>query len=713
MCQQRQIRTIFCGLIKALFLAVLFLFPHALSASKIEKAYEALDIYDYFKAKKLFYKCLKHDPVAASFGLATIYYRSDNPFTNADSAFRYIRMAEEGYAIVSSKQMENYRDFGMDYQMIVELRSKISSRFYVMAKEEHTVLSYTRFIKIHPWASEVVPAIYTRDSLAFAIAMEINSSSEFQKYLDTYPESEFVQEARQLFYLTQFKEATYQQNVLSYLDFMAKYPQNPYKKEAEDQVYRLSTDEGDIRAFYAFIKRYPTNHNVGAAWKTIFQMYMREYSEDRIASFIADYPEYPFKDELEEAAKTQKLAVLPFQRENLFGYMDYAGKIVLEATYEQLGFFKEGLASVAKDGKFGFIDKSWKIVIPFQYESVGEFESGRTLVELDGKFGMIDRSGTLVFPIEFEDLGNVSEELIYGKKDSLYGYYDRNGNVRIEARFEEAFPFQKGVAKVQYKGKQAFIDEYGTFIVPPAYDEIDFFNDSLLTFSSDGLFGLMRRNCQVVVQPQYTVIGKLSQDRALVLKDGKVGYIDGAGKLILQAVFETFPNYLKRGQFTSGLALLRYKGKFGLVDKNGKVIVPLNFFNLGDVHTLLAFQSEKGWGYMDLSTKVLIEPVYQFAESFKDGIAIVEKNGMQGVIDTKGVELIPASFQSVVRFGKNLLQVTFGDRTGLYTAKGETLAAVSYIDIRQIDNDLIALKRGNELHYLYLPEKRIIKPITE
>jgi hypothetical protein len=643
--------------------------------------------------------------------LATIYYRKDNPFTNIDSAFRYIQLAESSYISLKSKQRDFYKEMGVDYQLIVDLRANISTRFFELARKEHTVLSYSRFIEIHPWAQEVHAAVYSRDSIAFEQARGFNSSTEYMLYMQTYPNSTFYKEANQLFYLRQYKEFTKSNTVVSFMEFLVKYPDNPYKTEAEDMIFKLTTEEGNMDAFHAFILKFPTNRNVGTAWKNIYQLYMREYSEDRIATFISTYPDYPYKDQLEQDAKTQKMNLLPFMEDGQFGYIDFSGKVILKAEYEQLGVFKEGLASAAKNGKYGFIDKSWKTVIPFQYESVGDFESGRALVELDGKYGMIDRLGEAIFPIEYNDLGTVSEELIYAQKDSLYGYYDKNANQRIAPRFEEAFPFQNGFAKVVFKGKQAIIDAYGTFIVPPAFDEVAYFNDSLLVYSEDGSMGLCRKNCEVVVPAQYSEIGALVQDRAMVVKEGKIGYIDGTGKIILNCVFETFPNYLIRGQYNAGLVLLKHKGKFGLSDKTGKIIVPMNFFNLGDVSSLIAFQSEKGWGYMDLNTKVLINPIYQYAESFQDGFAIVEKNGMQGVIDVKGVEVIPISFQSVVRLGKKMFQVNMGDKNGIYSLKGEVLVPVVYNDIRVIDKDFIALKMEDDLHYLYLVENKIIKPI--
>ena len=122
----------------------------------------------------------------------------------------------------------------------------------------------------------------------------------------------------------------------------------------------------------------------------------------------------------------------------------------------------------------------------------------KRIVEKDGKQGMIDRGGVAVFPIVYNDLGTFSDELVYAQKDSLYGYFDKNNTMRIAEKFDEAFPFNNGLAKVQIGENQAFIDAFGSQIVPPGYEEIDFFNDSLLIFVEEDQMGLMRKNCRVV-----------------------------------------------------------------------------------------------------------------------------------------------------------------------------------------------------------------------
>lgn len=679
-------------------------------AGKIEKGFAALKEYNYFKAKEIFESSLKKTNSPASYGLAVVFYRMDNPFHSLDSAFLYIQQAEKNYSSLKEKKKEQYKTFGFDYLNILELRSKISTAFFLNIEKMNTVEAYTQFINTHPWSNELFVATHKRDSIAYEEAKLKNSSSGFQSFLNAYPLSTMFATVQSDYFRTQYKEFTHSNTLVSYLEFMAKCPENPYIKEAEDRVYELTTELNSVESFYSFILAYPQNRNIGDAWRNLYQLYMVDYSDERIEKFIKEYPSYPYKEELEADIEYMKLNLLPYKAEEYFGFMDYSGKIIISAEYEQLGFFKEGLALAVKNGATGYLDKSGKVVIPFQYASGSDFEQGRALVEKDGMFGMIDRVGNLIFPLEFSDLGSLSEGLIYGKRDSLYAYYDKNSSLRLPEKYTEAFAFVDGKAKVQIGENQAYIDEYGTFTVPPGYPEISFFTDTLLIFEEEELFGLMRKNCQVVIPAVFDKIGQVSIDRALVVREEMIGYIDGSGKISIQPQYEIFPNYLERGQFHSNLAIVKQKGKFGIIDKQGKVVLPITYNGLGNVSSLISFSKGKLWGFMDLTGKVIIQPEFDYAESFKDGTAIVEKLTLQGVIDPKKNEIIPLVFTSVDRLTKDLFLVSNGAKYGVYSSKGEQLVPLDYQQIRLIDKDFLLMTSHNEVHYLYLPEKRIIQP---
>jgi hypothetical protein len=61
---------------------------------------------------------------------------------------------------------------------------------------------------------------------------------------------------------------------------------------------------------------------------------------------------------------------------NLYGFIDTTGKVVIKMQYEDCHFFKEGLASFQKNKKWGFLDRTGKVVIEPQFDQAYFFENG-------------------------------------------------------------------------------------------------------------------------------------------------------------------------------------------------------------------------------------------------------------------------------------------------------------------------------------------------
>ncbi len=64
-------------------------------------------------------------------------------------------------------------------------------------------------------------------------------------------------------------------------------------------------------------------------------------------------------------------------------------KWVVKPQFDDISYFREGLAKVNKDGKWGFINKEGEIVIPPQFDEAVDFSEGLARVEKDGKWGII------------------------------------------------------------------------------------------------------------------------------------------------------------------------------------------------------------------------------------------------------------------------------------------------------------------------------------
>jgi hypothetical protein len=700
--------------LKIVFSIILFLFSSQTFAKSIEDAYEALKIYNYFEAKRLFEKKINKFESPCAFGLATIYYRKDNPFHNLDSSFRYVLKAEKSLPLVKEKTRLALEKYNFNELEIIELKRKISSEYFQKTLKTNTELAYLDFLKIHPWANERFIAISKRDSIAFYTAMQGNTSESFRQFISKYPESEFVKLAQKEIDLKEFEEYTRQKTLAEYMLFLEEKPSNPYKVEAENQIFKLQTKINTLESYSQFIQNFPSNRNVDEAWRKIFQIYMYNYSDQRIKSFLEEYPDYPFKDEINEELNLAQQILLPYRNGNYYGWMNAEGEIVSEASYEAISLYKEGLAMASNNGKIGFVDKNNKLLIPFEFDEATDFEDGRSIVEKNEKMGIIDRTGKLIFDIQFEDIGNYSEGLVFAKKDSLYGYYDKFGNQLIQERYDEAFSFQKGYAQVVVGDFQNYIDRFGNFLFELKYETVKRLTDNLFAFYNGEYYGILNISSKIIQEAKYDDIAVLSEGRIAFILNNKIGYFDAYGNIAIPPIFDFIPNFTKHAGFSGGYAKASLKGKFGVIDYNGKWVIPASYQNIGEISDLVSVQKDGLWGYVDLLNKVIVPSTYDEARSFDNESAIVSFNKRYGILNTKGAIVVPIIYDEIIKLNDKLYVTRLGDVSTLIYKDGTSLTSEKYTQIRALNKEYILLsldsEGNNEVHYYNIMEKKIIKP---
>ncbi|NRA13735.1 MAG: hypothetical protein HRT57_17475, partial [Crocinitomicaceae bacterium] len=108
-----------------LLLIALFVGVLNSQAGSIDKGYKALEVHDYFRAKKFFTKGLKYNGAAAAQGLAIIYFRGDNPFHNYDSSYQFIVQSIEGWDMVKQRKKDKWTKYGFTRDSIFSFRQLI------------------------------------------------------------------------------------------------------------------------------------------------------------------------------------------------------------------------------------------------------------------------------------------------------------------------------------------------------------------------------------------------------------------------------------------------------------------------------------------------------------------------------------------------------------------------------------------------------------
>ena len=677
---------------------------------RIEKGYEALSIYNYFKAKKLFEKSLKRHTAPSAYGLSVIYFRKDNPFHNLDSAYKYIQIAHKNQTELKERIKIKLDTFNYNAQSIKNIRQNISTAFFKIAVHKNSVLHMNEFIKTHSWSILIPNAIYKRDSIAFSLAKEQNISAGFTKYQSEYPKSAFNKEAQNLFYQSQYNEYTINNAISELENFIKECPGNPYIKDAENNLYEKITNENNLKSFDFFIKKYPNNSNINDAWEKLYNLYMMDFSQEIFDEFKSKYPDFPFIDKLEKDYKLSSLELLPFEKNEKWGLINKTGEVYLKPCYDEIGLFHEGLAIIGLNDKYGFINKSKSKVIPIKFDGVSDFEFNRSIVEITEKYGMVNRAGAYVLDPLYNDLGEIQENKMYFSKDSLYGYMNKDGVIIIPEKFEEGFSFENGSAKVIYNGKEAIIDSNGNFLFLPKYDQVSKFSDSIYIVKKDGLCGLVSYSEKEILPCIYSDIGVLHENMAQIIFDNLLGFINREGQVVINPKYDTPLNYQDLCVFKSGKATVSKSDKYGVIDTTGKVVIKFLHDQLGRINSLFPYKKKELWGYMNLNGKSIINPIYNYAEDIKDGICLVQKDTLFGCLDSKGKVIIPIEYDNIQQLNETqYLIVQKNSLLGITRTNGEVTLQNEYSNIIQISPSYLKLIKNEEMLYFNLINKEFIK----
>jgi len=147
---------------------------------------------------------------------------------------------------------------------------------------------------------------------------------------------------------------------------------------------------------------------------------------------------------------------------------------------------------------------------------------------------------------------------------------------------------------------------------------------------------------------EYDFVADYIGDRALVRKNGKCGFIDKTGQLIIPCEYDDFTN----SNFKHGVIGIQKNGKWGCIDKNNKILIPFEYDGMYHPMYILskcvALAEKNGKkGLLDvMSNKVILNFEYDQITNFDDpithkfeaenGLIRISKNGLYGVADLRG-----------------------------------------------------------------------------
>lgn len=297
------------------------------------------------------------------------------------------------------------------------------------------------------------------------------------------------------------------------------------------------------------------------------------------------------------------------QSNGKWGYIDKTGAVVIPFTYAYTYAFQEGLAVYGQGNYYGYLNKEGKAITNAVYSEASSFQNGIACVKKDGKYGFIDKEGNALTEFVYGGKSEASEELIPvfyadSSKTINTGYLGLDGKQVLDFLWYDAKPFSEGLAAAcnEYTKPYGFIDKTGTFVIAPAWDSVESFQNGI----------------------------------ALVTKDRVHTYIDKTGKQI------TPKTYQKAYSFTdSGLARIAVSSatgwNFGFIDKNGnEVIAPIYAVAMDFDYGYARVSNGKKWGFINQDGVEISGMKWTEVGSFtEEGIARVQSGEVCGFVKLK------------------------------------------------------------------------------
>jgi WG containing repeat len=349
------------------------------------------------------------------------------------------------------------------------------------------------------------------------------------------------------------------------------------------------------------------------------------------------------------------------------GFADTKGNYIIPPSFHLISGFYNKYAWFKLDGKFGIINDRGKIIVPAIYESINRFNRNIFAVRKKEFWGLIDNFGKIILPLEYENISPLADNNIYSmvQKKSTYGLVNNKGKIIIPVEYNWIGRFFFGLATVQDKNnKYGFLNESGKLVIPFKYDQATDFQEgfSFVTDSNTSYF--INTKGEPKFNKGYSMAYGFDGGLCILSQNRKHGVIDITGNTIIPFIYESIR------PFHNGYATVyNEKYKQGLIDKKGNLVIPFN---------------------------------YDYGEEFsvENNITAYSRDGLCGLLNVNGSEIIKPTFKKIKYAGNNLYAAKNNDHWGILNEKGKVLTGFEYNKIITLSKKLILVQK-NESFFIF------------
>lgn len=304
-----------------------------------------------------------------------------------------------------------------------------------------------------------------------------------------------------------------------------------------------------------------------------FQMAIHYNNKDYVACFeLANRYE---KRKLKSAVMSDYIAAIEYE-------------FFFNGEYMDVGIYSGGYCPVFDGEKWGYVNTTGGKSVASKFVKVGSFSGERApVVDADGNAYFIDPDGEKRFVVmnveNVIELGFMENGIYSLYNGDTWSFYDQEYNY-LFGGYQNVSAIGNGVAAVKWDGKWYLIDREGNDLTGSNYETVAM-DEKLVVYRNERLFVSDGYNGYRMIDSSGNIYGDLTFQAvhifndttyAAVMVDGKWGFVDASGQMVIEAQYEDARS------FANGFAAVRIDGKWGFINTDGELVIEPQFENAKD-----------------------------------------------------------------------------------------------------------------------------------
>lgn len=270
-----------------------------------------------------------------------------------------------------------------------------------------------------------------------------------------------------------------------------------------------------------------------------------------------------------------------------------------------------------------------------------------------------------------------------------------------QAQAYAEFPLDSALEVFSKKGKKGVKNQKGNILLDAKYQAFGWsdgktrdFTD-VIGYKQNGAWGLMSKDFEEISRPKYNSIVPFEKDLFVISEKSRYskvifyGLLKANGKTKIKSKYR---NIIPAGDFLITATKKEQDIFFGVINSNDKIIIDFEYFHisfLGHNNFFLTL----GNGQKEL-VKLAPKPQkllgnIDSVSTFRDGVAIIFKNGKQGLIRQDGKILLPIEYKKIEWNNGKHIYVTQLDEWTILNQKGREIGRQKADSIFYLNDSLL------------------------